>query len=237
MSRLAIIPARSGSKGLKDKNIKILCGKPLLAYTIEAAIASKAFDEVYVSTDSKKYAQIACEYFASVPFFREKNNATDEASSWDAVREALIRYEKMGRKFDECVLLQPTSPLRTGEDISRAIKLFEERKADSVVSVCEVEHPVQWCFRRTKDQSMREFSNSPYRNMRRQELECYYRENGAIYIVKTDNIRDVQYDIYQNNCYMYVMDKRASVDIDDEIDFMLAESIMQKDKSEEKRCI
>ena len=112
MKAIAIIPARSGSKGLKDKNIKLLNGKPLIYYTIKAALDSNCFDEVYVSTDSEKYRDIAIECGASVPFLRNTENAGDKSSSWDVVRECLAKYKEIGKDFDCFMLLQPTSPLK-----------------------------------------------------------------------------------------------------------------------------
>ena len=108
---IAIIPARSGSKGLKDKNIKNLLGKPVMAYSIEAALKSGQFSTVMVSTDSEQYAKIALEYGAEVPFFRSKTTSSDTASSWDAVLEVLSEYEKLGQRFSTFCLLQPTSPM------------------------------------------------------------------------------------------------------------------------------
>ena len=120
MRNIAIIPARSGSKGIKDKNIKLLNGKPLLAYSIEAAIKSKCFDTVFVSTDSIKYAEIAKQYGAEVPFLRSKKNSKDKSSAWDAVYETLLNYKNMGMNFDSFMYLQPTSPLRTEKNIKEA---------------------------------------------------------------------------------------------------------------------
>ena len=113
MKNLAIIPARSGSKGLKDKNIKNLAGKPLLAYAINAAIDSGLYDTVHVSTDSEIYADIAEKNGADVPFLRNAETATDTSSTWDAVKYVLQEYEKQGKTFDVITVLQPTSPLRT----------------------------------------------------------------------------------------------------------------------------
>lgn len=117
MRNIAIIPARSGSKGLKDKNIKLLNGVPLLAYTIKAAVESNMFNEIFVSTDSEVYAQIAREWGANVPFLRSAELSGDEVSAWDVVRDSIKRYEGLGKKFDTVALLQPTSPLRTSKDI------------------------------------------------------------------------------------------------------------------------
>jgi CMP-N,N'-diacetyllegionaminic acid synthase len=228
MKNIAIIPARSGSKGLKDKNIKLLNGKPLIAYTIEAAIESNIFDEIYVSTDSEQYANIAKAYGASVPFLRSKTLSSDSASTWDAVREALFEFTEIGKTFDTCALLQPTSPLRDKNDIINAFNLFIEKKAITVVSVCEVNHPIQWCFPLDSDCLMSEFAKSQYRNMRRQDIPIAYQENGAIYIVSTAKIMNSVHDIYREKCYAYKMDKTKSIDIDEQLDFDIAEYIIRK---------
>lgn len=128
MKRIAIIPARSGSKGLKDKNIKELNGKPLLAYSIEAALDSKQFDKVFVSTDSQIYADIAIQYGADASFLRSDKNSTDTAGSWDVVREVIDTFKSMGEEYDEIMLLQATSPLRTSEDIINAVELLKEKE-------------------------------------------------------------------------------------------------------------
>lgn len=144
MKNLAIILARSGSKGLKDKNIKELAGKPLIAYTIEAAKASGVFSRVHVSTDSDEYAELSKTYGADVPFLRDEYLASDTASTWDAVSFVLREYEKRGQHFDTVCILQPTSPLREAEDIAEAYQMYAEKNADCVMSVCEMEHPPQW---------------------------------------------------------------------------------------------
>ena len=230
---IAIIPARSGSKGLKDKNIRKLNEKPLLAYSIEAAIASGIFDTVHVSTDSREYAEIAEAYGADEPFLRDVQNAGDSSSSWDVVREVLRKYDMSGKHFDVCVLLQPTSPLRTADDIKAAYALFDTKKADSLTSVTEVDHPIQWCFKLDDSYSMRDFASSPYKDSRRQELEKYYRENGAIYIVSVPNIVNPLFDFYTERCVAYVMERGRSIDIDTLQDFNVAETIMKAQSEED----
>ncbi len=227
MRCIAIIPARSGSKGLEDKNIKEFNGKPLMAYTIEAAGKSGLFDVIHVSTDSDKYARIAKEYGADVPFLRSQATAGDEASSWDVVIEVLKEYKKDGREFDLCVLLQPTSPLRDHKEIKKAIKQFVAYEADSLTSVTETEEPVQMCFQLDESLSMEEFARSQYRNSRRQDLDKYYVENGAIYIAKCKNALRDDFDFYGGKCVAYPMDRTKSIDIDDELDFLTAEIIMR----------
>lgn len=223
---IAIIPARSGSKGLKDKNIRLLAGRPLIAHSIQAALNSGLFDTVHVSTDAKEYAEIAKTYGADVPFLRDVLNSGDTASSWDVVREVLNKYGKIDKYFDYCMLLQPTSPLRTAEDIVSAYELFKSKNASSVVSVTEVEHPVQWCFTMDNDLSMKNFAASPYKDTRRQDLKKHYRENGAIYIVGTENILKPDFEFYNEGCYAYLMDCDRSVDIDTLRDFTVAEALM-----------
>ena len=154
---LAVIPARSGSKGIKDKNIRLLNNKPLMAYTIEAAKKSNIFQCIHVSTDSTKYAEIARQYGAEVPFLRSRELASDTAGTWDTVRFVLEQYANEDRYFDTVTVLQPTSPLRTGQDICNAYKLFCDRKADSVISVCEAEHSPLWCNILPEDGCMNHF--------------------------------------------------------------------------------
>jgi CMP-N,N'-diacetyllegionaminic acid synthase len=218
---IGIIPARSGSKGLKDKNIKELCGKPLIAYTIEAAKQSGVFDCIMVSTDSEKYARIAREYGASVPFLRSSENSSDKSGSWDVVREVLAN---LNEKFDIVVLLQPTSPLRTSQHIKEAVDLFFEKDADTVCSVCETPHPMFWCNTLNEDLSMMDFIKKEYQK-RRQELPKSYTLNGAIYICKTKYIDNL--DFYSNKSFAYVMNKNSSIDIDENLDFQLCELIIK----------
>lgn len=228
MKAIAIIPARSGSKGLHDKNIKLLNGKPLIAYTINAAIESNCFENIMVSTDSDKYADISKDNGAEVPFLRTEELSGDSASSWDVVREVLSKYKSMGQIFDYVALLQPTSPLRDYMDIVNAFKVLDNECVTNVVSVVEVEHPVQWCFELPQNGSMENFANSPYSNMRRQELAKNYRENGAIYIVDAKKIMDKEYNLYADACHAYIMSQDKSVDIDTQIDFVIAEALMKE---------
>lgn len=227
MRNLAIIPARSGSKGLPDKNIMDLNGKPMMYYTIRAAIDSGCFEEIMVSTDSPKYAEIAVACGAKVPFLRSEAMSGDSAGSWDTVREVLSNYQKLGQTFDYVTLLQPTSPLRTAEDIRGLFQLLERPDVHNAVSVTEVEHPVQWCFRMPENYSMEEFAASPYNYMRRQELEKHYRENGAIYAVDAKHIMDPEYNYYADACCGYIMDRTKSIDIDSKIDLLLAIEMMK----------
>ena len=221
MKALAVIPARSGSKGLRDKNIKDMNGKPLIAYTIEAAKESGAFDTIHVSTDSEKYAEIARKYGAEVPFLRAPEYSTDTAATWDVVKYVVKEYEKTDKLFDTVALLQPTTPLRSAEDIRKAFTIFEDRNANAVVSVCEVDHSPLWTDTLPEDGNMKGFVKKEYRELPRQKMPAYYRVNGAVYLVRRDCLTDMS-SLYDNNCYAYIMDRRSSIDIDDAIDFEIA---------------
>ncbi len=226
MRNLAVIPARSGSKGLPDKNIRRLAGKPLLAYSVEAALRSDVFVTVMVSTDSESYAKVAREAGAEVPFLRSAERSSDTSSSWDAVREVLSIYASREIEFDTVSLLKPTSPFRMPEDIVGAYRLFDERQADAVTGVTETDFPVQQCFFLPESSSMDTFGRSPYRNARRQELKPYYQENGAIYIVRVSRLMDPSWDFYKKNCYAYRMPQERSLDIDGSLEFRFAEFLL-----------
>ena len=226
MRNIAIIPARSGSKGLVDKNIKDLCGKPLIAYSIEAARDSGCFETIMVSTDSERYAEIARKYGAEVPFLRSKEMSSDSASSWDTVEEVLDRYSELGKIYDSFCLLQPTSPLRTSEDIKNAYKKYREDASFAVVSVCEAEHSPLWCGKLQENNEFVGFINQDAMK-RRQEAGKYYRLNGAIYIVNIDRFKCDRF-FYQAGSFAYIMPQERSVDIDLDIDFKFAELLMKE---------
>lgn len=227
LRNLAIIPARSGSKGVKDKNIKLLGGKPLIAHTIEAAIKSNIFDEIMVSTDSIEYMDVAVKYGAKVPFLRSDETSTDTASSWDVVREVIHMYSKNGITFDTITLLQPTTPLRTEKDIKEAYKIYISKLANAVVSVCEVDHSPLWSNTLPEDHSMANFIRPEISKLPRQMLSSYYRINGAIYMFQVEYFTKYQ-DIYSQDCFAYIMKKENSIDIDDEYDFKIAEILSTK---------
>lgn len=233
MNNIAIIPARSGSKRVKDKNIRELGGKPLMAYAIEAALASAQFQEVMVSTDSERYAEIAKQYGAHVPFLRSTATATDAAVSWDMAAEVLATYEQRGQTFDTFCLLQPTSPLRSAEDIVRAYGLYREKASFAVVSVCEAEHSPLWCGRLPDSHELAGFIAPD--NLRQEEAKGkFYRLNGAIYIVNVQRFRQDRF-LYKAGSFAYVMEQDRSVDIDTEWDFRLAEFCLRAYQSVEKR--
>ena len=225
MKHLAIIPARSGSKGLKNKNIINLCGKPLMAYTIEAAIESKMFDEIMVSTDSEEYAKIAQSFGASIPFLRSDSTSTDGSSSWAMVKEVINNYKMNHCEFDTFCLLQPTSPLRDAKDIVKAYSIYEQKKAISVISLCECEHSPLWMGQLSDGNGLENFLDRG-NNIQRQSLKKFYRLNGAIYIA---NVREFEKDnyLFRQGSYAYIMDNTSSVDIDSEFDLKFAEFLLK----------
>ena len=227
MKNIAIIPARSGSKGLPDKNIKMLSGRPLIAWSIEAAISSGVYDEVMVSTDSEKYADIARSFGAKVPFLRSAEASSDTSSSWDAVREVILKYQELGQNFDTFTLLQPTSPLRSVDDIKGSFAQMMNKNCRTIVSVCETEDSPYTCNILPESMSMQDFFIEEYKNTRRQDLPKYYRLNGAIYLSKVvEFLKDG--DIYANDCYAYIMDGQRSVDIDTDLDFKIAQLLIEE---------
>lgn len=229
MKNIAIIPARSGSKGLKDKNIKMLNNKPLIAYSIEAAIKTGLFEDVMLSTDSEQYASVAKEYGAGVPFLRSEITSGDAAGSFDVVREVLFMYAETGKRFESICLLQPTSPLRDCADIENAYRLLEEKKANAVTSVCEVDHSPLWTMTLDETLSLSEFRKNASSSIQRQKLANYYRLNGAIYIRKIE-YTDKGILLLDNDEVAYIMEKNKSVDIDTVEDFEYAEFLIQKNR-------
>lgn len=225
MKTLAIIPARSGSKELEDKNIKLLNGKPLLAYTIEAAREAKIFEEIMVSTDSESYAEIAKKYGANVPYIRGKHLSGDSVTTVDVTKNCIEYYRGLGLDYEVICLLQPTSPLRKENQIREAYELFVGKGAKFLASVCECEHSPLWANTIGKDLRIDNFLSEEIKNSRRQDLPKYYRLNGAIYFAQIVPFLD-ELTFLGRDSIAYIMDNRSSVDIDTIEDFLYAEIIM-----------
>ena len=226
MNILALIPARGGSKGLPRKNIKPLLGKPLIGWTIEQANNSKYIDKVIVSTDDEEIAKISKEYDAEVPFLRPKELARDDSPTIDTITHAINWFEEMGEFFNIIVLLQPTSPLRTTSDIDKAIELFlNNKKALSLVSVKENEHPPFWSFK-IENNLIKPLFGDEYFKKRRQELPKSYMPNGAIYISYVDVLKEYN-SFYTPKTIAYIMPSERSIDIDNEFDFLLVEFVLR----------
>lgn len=223
MNRIAIIPARSGSKGLKDKNIIDVCGKPLIVYSIEAACESGIFDRVIVSTDSERYGQIAVNYGADV-MYRGEQLSNDNATTFMVIEDILQRLET---KVDYFVLLQPTSPMRKAQHIIEATRKFEAvfEKFDFLVSVKEAEHTSALVKPIDDDESLKYF-NVDFSNYRRQSYQ-EYSPNGALFIGKP-NAYLKQKHFFGEKSIAYKMSKLDSIDIDDKLDYEFACLCMQR---------
>ena len=156
---------------------------------------------------------------------RNSELSNDTASSWDVVRDVLDKYKEVGKEFDTVALLQPTSPLRTAKEIIEGYKVMNDKSANAVVGVCEVEHSPLWMNTLPEDKAMVNFINPKVVGLPRQKLEKYYRINGALYIMRTGNLNKIDY-IYNDKCYALIMDKNKSIDIDDDFDFVFAETIL-----------
>lgn len=212
---IAIIPARGGSKRLPGKNIKWLNGKPLIAYTIEAALKSKYIDKVIVTTDCEKIADVARKFGAFVPGLRPSELSNDIASSNDVVKY-VINLEQ--EKVNSCVLLQPTSPLRTVKHINEAIELFKEKNADAVISYTKEHHPLFWNKFVNSEGVILEIENLP--------REVSYYPNGAIYVLSNICIENNNY--YSDKTYAYLIERNNSIDIDTQDDWDYVEFLMNK---------
>ena len=224
---VALIPARGGSKGIKNKNIIDLCGKPLISYTIQAALESKYIDKVIVSTDSQEIADVAIKYGAEVPFLRPGELASDTSKTIDAVMHAVGELEKRKEEYDILILLQATQPLRTPDDIDSAIELFIKNKGQSLVSVSPVEdNPI---LIRTIDNLGRMNSILPMKSTcRRQDMPLYYRVNGCIYINLISEL-DLNTS-FNDNKIPYIMPKERSVDIDEIKDLLIAQYYISRNE-------
>lgn len=222
MKRIAIIPARSGSKGLKDKNIIDLCGKPLIAYSIEAALETSLFDHVIVSTDSEHYAEIAQQYGAEV-MMRGEALSNDKATTFMVLEDIL--KNRLLESIDYFVLLQPTSPLRTSKHITEAIEKFESKieHFDFLVSMKEAEHAKVLVNPIDYDESLKYF-DTDFSNYRRQGYKDYS-PNGAIFIAKPDSYLK-QKHFFGAKALSYIMSAEDSVDIDGALDLVVAKEII-----------
>ena len=225
---LGLIPARGGSKGLPRKNIKLLLGKPLIAWTIEQTLASKFLDRVIVSTDDKEIAEISKKYGAEIPFMRPKELAEDNAKGIEVVLHAIdwFRENDKRKQYDLIMLLQPTSPLRKSEDIDKAIELLFLKEAKAIVSVCEVDHHPLWGNTLPEDGCMKDFIRREVMNKNRQELPIFYRLNGAIYLAYCNYIKERK-SFFGEKTFSYIMPRERAIDIDNEIDFELAQILMK----------
>jgi N-acylneuraminate cytidylyltransferase/CMP-N,N'-diacetyllegionaminic acid synthase len=228
---LAIIPARGGSKGIPQKNIRLLNNKPLIAYTIEEAMKSKLVDRVIVSTENEEIYKISKQYGAELPFMRPVEFAQDSTPGIDPILHC-IKWMEINENYvpDYVVCLQCTSPFRRAEQIDEALKRIIEEDADSLVSLREIEENPYW-MKKLVNGKMQNFLENIELISRRQELPPVYLLNGAIYIAKTESLLK-NGNWYADNTIPYIMDKISSTDIDDILDFQFAEFLMKENINE-----
>lgn len=230
MRTIGIIPARGGSKGIPRKNLAPLLGKPLLAYTIEAARASQFLTDIVVSTEDQEIGTVSRDWGAQVPFYRPAELATDKALSVPVVLHALREMEQITSKpYDIVVMLQPTSPLRSAHDIDSGIQLLLDTGADSVISVVDVggHHPFR--MKRVVGQNILiNYIDQGFEDMRpRQELPPVYIRSGALYIVRRSILADQQ-TFVGRDCRAYVMPEHRAINIDTRMDLILAEQLLRQ---------
>lgn len=227
---IAIIPARSGSKGLKNKNILKIKGKPLIAHTILSAQKSKYIKEIYVSTDSEIIKKISIKYGAKVPFLRPKKLSCDHTNAIEVYRYMINKLKKIKKEdINNIISLLPTSPLRNEKDIDNAIKIFKKKKADSVISVTEAATPISWFLKIGKEGKLRKLNQKNNAINNRQKTNSFFVPNGAIYIFDTKKILKKN-DYYFKKTYGYLMPKKRSIDINDILDFNFAKNILESEK-------
>ena len=223
---IALIPARGGSKGLPDKNILLLAGKPLIAWTIMAALNAPEIDRVIVSTDSEQIADVAREWGAEVPFSRPSELSTDDAKGIDVVFHALDWLAGQGESVGLLILLQPTSPLRTADDIHKGFQVFQRGEdVRAVVSVARPSHHPLWANTLPDNGWMGEFIRPDVLNRNRQDLPAYYELNGAIYIAEPDYLRQKD-SFISDSTFALIMEPDHSVDIDSKMDLVVAEQLI-----------
>ncbi|MCH5337497.1 MAG: pseudaminic acid cytidylyltransferase [Acetatifactor sp.] len=220
MNQLAVITARGGSKRIPRKNIKDFCGKPIMAYSIEAALKSGVFDTVMVSTDDREIAEIAEKYGAAVPFFRSEKTSNDFAVTSQVLAEVLEEYESRGQCFDRMCCIYPTAPFITAERLRTAMELLEEKQADSVLPVVRFSFPPQRGV--VLEDGFLRFKWPEHRNTRSQDLESFYHDVGQFYCVNVESFREQQVLVMEKTVPL-ILSELEIQDIDTEEDWKLAE--------------
>jgi CMP-N,N'-diacetyllegionaminic acid synthase len=223
-----VIPARGGSKGLPRKNIKLLAGKPLIAYTIGQALQSHYIDRTIISTDDPEIADVSRQYGAEVPFMRPDNLAGDHASTIDVLLHAIHWLEEQEKyDFDILVLLHATTPLRSIDDINSCINLLVEAKADNVFSVAEAHRNPYFNMVEADERGIATLVKKG-KFTTRQSAPKVYDMNASIYVWWKDILKNEK-KIFLKKSHIYIMPKERSIDIDDDFDFKIAEFLLQKD--------
>ena len=220
MSNLCIIPARGGSKRIPKKNIKSFLGKPIIAYSIEAAIQSKLFTEIMVSTDCQETAEIALRYGAKVPFLRSKKNSNDFATTYDVIKEVIDEYKKDGVKFENICCIYACAPFVTANNLKHAYQELINKQVDTIFPIIEYSFPIQRAVKIHNEKI--ELFNIDHLNTRSQDLEKSYHDAGQFYWMKSEKILK-KGRIITDNCSSIIITELEGQDIDNELDWELAE--------------
>ena len=220
MSNLCVIPARGGSKRIPKKNIKSFLGKPIIAYSIEAAIQSKLFTEIMVSTDCQETAEIALQYGAKVPFLRSKENSNDFATTYDVIKEIIDEYKKDGVNFENICCIYACAPFVTANNLKHAYQELSNKQVDTIFPIIEYSFPIQRAVKIYNEKI--ELFNIDHLNTRSQDLEKSYHDAGQFYWMKSENILN-KGRIITDNCSGIIITELEGQDIDNEIDWELAE--------------
>ena len=220
MRKIAIITARGGSKRIPRKNIKEFCGKPILAYSIEAALESGLFDTVMVSTDDEEIAGIAGQYGAEVPFYRSERTANDFATTNDVLLEVLEEYEKRGERYDMGCCIYPTAPFVTAKKLQDAMKQLDESNADTLIPVVAFSYPPQRAMIVKEGRLVFEYPQ--YLDSRSQDLEPHYHDVGQFYLFRTEAFRQNR-KLMLGDILPYVVSELEVQDIDNQTDWEIAE--------------
>ncbi len=219
-SVVAIITARGGSKRMPRKNIKEFCGKPIIAYSIEAALESGVYDEVMVSTDDCEIAEIALQYGAKVPFYRSEETSNDFATTSEVLLEVLEEYEKRGQKFSYATCIYPTAPFVTAEKLEKAMDLLLEQKAEVLIPVVAFSYPPQRALVIRNEKL--EMGMPEYMDSRSQDLEKQYHDVGQFYCFQVEHFKHNK-KLMIGNIVPFVLSELEVQDIDNETDWKLAE--------------
>lgn len=221
MSKVAIITARGGSKRIPKKNIKVFLGKPIIAYSIEAAINSGVFDEIMVSTDNEEIASIAKSFGAKVPFLRSEATSNDFATTADVLKEVLDNYASIGKQFDYFACIYPTAPFITADRLNAAVSLIDSTLADAIISVVKFGYPPQRAF--VIEEGKLKYQFPQYERSRSQDLEHIYHDCGQFYICSTSAFLD-KHSLILPNTLPFIIPEEEVQDIDTESDWLIAEA-------------
>jgi CMP-N-acetylneuraminic acid synthetase len=228
MRVLGVVTARGGSKGIPRKNIRLLCGKPLLQYTAESALAAKRLNRVILSTDDEEIAEVGRRCGLEVPFMRPPELAQDDTPTVPVLQDAVRRLEQSGDRYEAILVLQPTNPLRRPEDIDGAIELLERTGADSVISFVEPgeKHPARMKFIDAEGRVQDPPFAEAFEGQRRQDLPKLYLREGSIYLTRRAVLMD-QSSIKGRNCRAWMISEDRACNIDTPFDWFIAEQLLR----------